>query len=738
MTSPRGRLGSALSDRYRIERELGRGGMATVYLAEDLKHERKVAIKVLKPELAAVLGAERFVQEIKTTANLQHPHILPLFDSGEADGFLYYVMPYIEGETLRAKLNREKQVGIEEAVKITTEVADALDYAHRNNVIHRDIKPENILLHDGRPVVADFGIALAVSAAAGGRITETGLSLGTAHYMSPEQATAEKDLTNRSDIYSLGAVLYEMLTGSPPHVGSSAQQIIMRIVTDDVRLVTEVRRSVPPNVAAALARSLEKVAADRFESAGRFAAALRDPHYAHAIGEGMARTTTDQRPQRVTVALIMVAVLLAVGALWGWLRPDAPGPIVKFTVPTINSYMVSFRQPNLALSPDGTTLVFADDGRLSMRRLDEFETVPIPGTEEAISVFFSPDGQSIGFNQGATLKRLSLGGGPPVDIAQNVGVVMGASWGDDGSVVFAPNLGGAGIFRVPAAGGVPEPVTTLVDSLRETAHRWPKMLPGSRHVLYTASGPSAGWDESRLVAHDLDTGERTIVVDQATHGTYVPTGHLLYAQPTGALVAVPFDVKRLTAPGTSVGILPLVQVSAVSGGASYTVSANGVLAFVQDSIWAAQSLRRLSRRGEFLGTIGPRLYGDYATFSPDGERVALTIRSARNDDIYWIDVTTDEAERISTDVVEDETPIWSPDGARLAYTSQASRTSQRSVIVVSEREMVGAPRIQPRAWRGRVGTQRGFRRTRRRRYHGSRGAGRRLFTRWTMVGLRSR
>src|SRR5512141_1503407 len=217
------RLATARSERYRIERELGRGGMATVYLAHDIKHDRKVALKVLKPELAAVLGADRFVQEIKTTAALQHPHILPLFDSGRAVGreggteFLYYVMPYVEGETLRAKLDRETQLGIDEAVRIASQVADALDYAHRHGVIHRDIKPENILLHDGRPMVADFGIALALSAAAGGRMTETGLSLGTPHYMSPEQATAEKDLTPRSDVYSLASVLYEMLAGEPPH-----------------------------------------------------------------------------------------------------------------------------------------------------------------------------------------------------------------------------------------------------------------------------------------------------------------------------------------------------------------------------------------------------------------------------------------------------------------------------------------------------------------------------------------
>src|SRR5215472_2210980 len=268
-------LTTALADRYRIERHLGAGGMATVYLAQDLKHDRRVAIKVLKPELAAVLGAERFVVEIKTTAALQHPHILPLFDSGEADGFLYYMMPYIEGETIREKLNRETQFGVDEAVRIAREVADALDYAHRHGVIHRDIKPENVLLHDARAMVMDFGIALAVSAAAGGRMTETGLSLGTPHYMSPEQATADKDLTGRSDIYSLASVLYEMLAGQPPHLGGTAQQIIMKIIAEPVPAVTTLRKAVPPNVAAALAQALEKLPADRFATAQAFAEALK-------------------------------------------------------------------------------------------------------------------------------------------------------------------------------------------------------------------------------------------------------------------------------------------------------------------------------------------------------------------------------------------------------------------------------------------------------------------------------
>ncbi len=341
------RLRAALADRYDIERELGAGGMATVYLAEDLKHKRKVAVKVLRPDLAAVLGAERFVQEITTTASLQHPHILPLFDSGTADGFLYYVMPYVEGETLRGKLNRETQLGIDEAVGIAVSLADALDYAHRHGVIHRDIKPENILLHDGRPVVADFGIALAVSAAAGGRMTETGLSLGTPHYMSPEQATAEKELTNRSDIYSLASVLYEMLAGSPPHVGSSAQQIIMKIVTDEARPITELRRSVPPYVGAAVAKALEKLPADRFASAHEFAEALQ--------GRGAVPTTAG------TVALpggrgpaprssdgARVCGIRSCSRSWAspgrrcWPQPDSPGGL---RCPRFRRSSSSWRRP---------------------------------------------------------------------------------------------------------------------------------------------------------------------------------------------------------------------------------------------------------------------------------------------------------------------------------------------------------------------------------------------------------
>jgi len=266
-------LNGALADHYVFERELGQGGMATVYLAMDIRHQRNVAIKVLRPELAAVIGAERFVREIRTIATLQHPHILGLIDSGEVHGTAYYVMPFVEGESLRDRLSREKQLPVDEAVRLATEVASALDYAHRHGIIHRDIKPENILLHDGSALVADFGIALAVSTA-GTRMTETGMSLGTPHYMSPEQAMGERELSPRSDVYALGCVLYEMLIGEPPFTGPTAQAIVARVVTDAPRAIAIQRKSVPAHVEAAIMKALEKLPADRYGTARELAEAL--------------------------------------------------------------------------------------------------------------------------------------------------------------------------------------------------------------------------------------------------------------------------------------------------------------------------------------------------------------------------------------------------------------------------------------------------------------------------------
>jgi serine/threonine protein kinase len=438
---------TSLADRYRIERELGQGGMATVYLAEDLKHKRKVALKVLKPELAAVLGAERFVQEITTTAALQHPHILPLFDSGEADGFLYYVMPFIDGETLRTKLDRETQLGIDESVKIATAVADALDYAHRHGVIHRDIKPENILLHEGRPMVADFGIALAVSAAAGGRMTETGLSLGTPHYMSPEQATAEREITARSDIYSLGSVLYEMLTGDPPHTGASAQQIIMKIITESAPSVTVLRKSVPPNVAAAVAKSIEKLPADRFENAKAFADALNNPAFTTAATVSPAVASTPARSIGAWIrnpwSWAALGTIAALGATLAAVRVRQRSVADVSFVPRTFKPEAIF---NARFAPDGQTIVFSSTGetgtvsRLFVIRPDYPEASRF-GPDSAHLLAISAKGE-LAVLTGATylghrlfegtLATLPLGGGAPREVLTKV---READWSPDGAAM---------------------------------------------------------------------------------------------------------------------------------------------------------------------------------------------------------------------------------------------------------------------------------------------------------------
>ncbi|HEY9385072.1 MAG TPA: serine/threonine-protein kinase, partial [Gemmatimonadales bacterium] len=322
MTAPLQRLTLALADRYRIERELGQGGMATVYLAQDLRHDRKVALKVLRPELAAILGGDRFLKEIKTTANLQHPHILSLFDSGEADGMVYYVMPFVQGESLRDRLNREHQLPVEDAVRIAREVADALEYAHGHGVIHRDIKPENILLHGGHAQVADFGIALAVSRSDGGtRMTETGMSLGTPHYMSPEQAMGEREVTAKADIYALGCVLYEMLTAEPPFNGPTAQAIIARVMTEEPRSLTLQRRTIPPHVEAAVVTALSKLPADRFASAALFSAALGNTAFTTTTATRAATAARSPRTKAAAALPWTLLALTAAGLAWALLRP---------------------------------------------------------------------------------------------------------------------------------------------------------------------------------------------------------------------------------------------------------------------------------------------------------------------------------------------------------------------------------------------------------------------------------
>jgi serine/threonine-protein kinase len=361
------RLRTAIAERYEIERELGHGAMATVYLARDLKHDRRVAVKVMRDDVGFAMGAERFKREIELVTHLSHPHILPIYDSGVADGELFYVMPYIEGESLRSRLNRERQLSVDEALRITCEVASALDHSHRHGIIHRDIKPENILLEDGQALVADFGIARAASALGKEKLTSTGVSLGTPTYMSPEQGMADPGVDGRSDIYSLGCVLYEMLAGTPPFTGRTTQAVIARHSLDEVPSLSIVRSSIPEDVEDAVLRALEKVPADRFATAADFANALQACRQSgmHTVRRTGHRTRQKNRPAqrnwRTFSSIGALILILLIGGGWA-----AKSLVWDARPKTALAAAGGFRQQRVAvlyfkdLSPDKRLTYLAD------------------------------------------------------------------------------------------------------------------------------------------------------------------------------------------------------------------------------------------------------------------------------------------------------------------------------------------------------------------------------------------
>src|SRR5215208_1265681 len=538
------RLSAAIADRYRVERELGSGGMATVYLAYDLKHDRRVAVKVLRPELAAVIGADRFLAEIKTTANLQHPHILPLHDSGSVDGILFYVMPFIDGESLRDRLTREHQLPVSESVRLATEIASALDYAHRHGVVHRDIKPENILLHDGSALVADFGIAIAVSTASG-RMTETGMSLGTPHYMSPEQAMGEREITPRSDVYALGCVTYEMLVGEPPFTGPTAQAIVARVMTEEPRGLTIQRKSIRFHVEAAVQTALSKLPADRFASAAEFSAALNDATRTIIIPS----VTPLARRRSSRHIAIVGAVALVAGVLTGMLfkRPAPAGDraVVRVLMTLPDSGGVRpIENIALAISPDGRRIVYVGPspaGRmLWVREMNDFEGKPLPGTEGALGPFFSPDGESIGFFTGesntAKLMVTPTVGGMVRTVLGDSTTSFGGSWGTDGNIYFTAH--GGGIARVSAEGGRVVRVSRPDSAIGQQEHDFIDMLPNAKGAIIQIWKGSVGENEIGVLS--FKTGKATTIA-KGSYARFLPPDKVVYGKADGRVFAVPFD-----------------------------------------------------------------------------------------------------------------------------------------------------------------------------------------------------
>ncbi len=690
------RLRTALADRYRIEQEIGSGGMATVYLAEDLKHHRQVALKLLKPELGAVLGGERFLREIHIAAGLNHPHILALHDSGEVDGFLYYVMPYVAGESLRQKLDRQTQLSIEEAIELTRQVASALDYAHREGVIHRDIKPENILLQEGEVVVADFGIARALRVAGGERLTETGLSLGTPHYMSPEQASGNQDLDSRSDVYSLACVLYEMLAGDPPFLGPTAPAIIARQLVDPVPSLRTVRPTVPEELERAIEKALSKVPADRYETAGAFVEA------AGAAAQVEVVPTRERRiPRRrtwpkgwrlgVPVALAGAAAITA-GVLLlpsDWLGRGPP----QFTVSNIRQVT---RAPEIewdpAISPDGGEVVytagFGVDMHLYVRDLGGGRSFPLTADRRGTQVLprWTPDGRGIVFREGMYSNLRShliprLGGPTRMIVEAEVWDLR------DNRVVY---IRGDSLLVRSVEGGE----ETFVASVQRGRTHSAAWSPDGTKLAHVQG--NTGWIDVTILGNvapssiwivGVDGGEPMQVTDDTNLNVspaWMPDGrHLLFISNRDG----PRDIYavRVDASGQIRG-RPVRVTTGLDPG-SISVSADGsTVAYSQftfrRNVWeiAIPETGRVSISEARPVTVGNQIVESHG-LSWDGRWLAFDSNLEGNQDIYVMPAEGGEPRQVTSDPGDDMHPDFSPDGSEIVFYS--TRHGTRDVFLIS-------------------------------------------------------
>jgi serine/threonine-protein kinase len=685
MTDVLSRLASTLAGRYRVERELGAGGMATVYLAHDERHDRDVAIKVLHPDLGAALGGERFLSEIRTTARLQHPHILPLLDSGEVDGLLYYVMPYVTGETLRERLTRERQLPLDDALRIAREVADALGDAHAHGIVHRDIKPENILLHGGHAVVADFGIALAVQSAGGHRITQTGLSLGTPQYMSPEQAMGERTIDARSDIYSLGAVTYEMLVGDPPFSGSTVQSIVAKVLTERPTAPTALRDTIPPSIERAVLRSLSKLPADRFATAEKFAEALgmSDAGLATAATGPRTGATTIDRPRRsrVTDAAVLAAVaFLAAAIAWSLARRGAASEDrwSTFTQLTDATGVETAPSP----SPDGEYFAYASDARgtfdIYVQRVGGRTPVLVAGDSTIDEVWpaYSPDGKLIAYNvHGGGIFVVGATGESPRRLTT---FGANAAWSPDGRrIVFgseevrsAYNVNSSGtLWTVDVAGGTP----VRIDSGEVMGMYQPAWSPsGARIAFWSTRGGQRDLETMRADGSDRTLVTNDPAVDFAP--AWSADGKWIYfaSDRGGTLgiwrVAIDESSGRTTARpemiASGVDVAMDLPHPTRDGTAllfrSKLETVNPATIDLDQAKGSFGGVRLLQNR---TGTLSP------TDVSPDGKWLALSSTLDRQQDVFVMRADGSGLTRLTDDLARDWHPRFLADGSTLVFYS---------------------------------------------------------------------
>ncbi|MCA1642389.1 MAG: protein kinase [Acidobacteria bacterium] len=678
--------------RYQIKSLVGAGGMGEVYRAHDPNLGRDVALKVLPSDFSADRERlARFEQEARAAGALNHPNVLSIHDVETHDGSLYVVSELLEGETLRELLGGAA-LPVRKAVDYALQSARGLAAAHERGIIHRDIKPENLFVTtDGRVKILDFGIAKLMEAEAGGARTDlptrkvntdSGAVMGTVGYMSPEQLRG-KPVDPRTDIFSFGAVLYEMLAGRRAFHKDSAADTISAILKEDPPELSETNGSVNPALDRVVRRCLEKNREERFHSASDLAFALEALSGTQASGATTAVVTAEaSKPEHrskliarlgwIAAALFLVSTLAL--AFLHFRRTEPRAETMRFTIPAPEK---SAYRGTLALSPDGRRLAFIVTGpggnSLWVRALDSLEARQLPGTEGADFPFWSPDGRSVGFFAGNKLKRIDVAGGAPQVLADATTDPRGAAWAPDGTIIFTPDFTSP-LLKVSAAGGTVEPVTALDQSRQQTSHRWPSFLPDGRHFLYFSRGTKK--DAEGIYAGSLDTKEVKFLLNTNLRGVYAQAdgataGYLLFMRDK-SLMAQPFDAERLQLSGepavVAEGVLTFPEEGGPTAYAAFSASANGRLSYLPGNI-ALDQMGWFDRAGKSLGSVGPQGLLGELWLSPDGKRVAFDRRDLQSPDIWLLDLARSTTTRFTFDAAADTSPVWSADGSRIFFSS---------------------------------------------------------------------
>jgi len=668
---------------YVIQSPLGAGGMGEVYRAKDTRLGRDVAIKILPKEMSAdAARKQRFEREAKTISGLNHPNICTLHDVGSQDGVDYLVMECVEGETLATRLEKGP-LPVEQVLRYGAQIADALDKAHRSGVVHRDLKPGNIMLTSSGAKLLDFGLAKPSAALMSGvtmsavamrtsPVTQEGTIVGTFQYMSPEQVEG-KEVDSRSDIFSLGTVLYEMLTGQRAFEGKSQLSVASSILEKEPAPISTFKPMTPPALDHAIRRCLSKNLEERWQIARDLELELKWIAESGSPVSALSATPTKETGARWRRAAMWAALTVFLAAITGlgvWnLKPTPPRSVTRTTITLPRGQkLAGLDQAALALSRDGTQLAYVavQNGvqQIYLRPMDTLEARPVPGTEGATNPFFSPDGQWLGFFAGQKLKKVSTSGGAAVSLTDAV-QSFGASWGSLGMIAFSP-LQVSALQQVSEVGGAPQPLSHLEKG--EISHRRPEFLSGGKGLLFVSAPNTFNWNTGQIVAQSVWTGERQTLIKGATHPRYASSGHLLYMQ-GGNLMAVPFDPQHLTVTGAAVPVVEGLLHSTTSGAAQYSISATGTLVYIQGASHADErSLVWVNRRGEEQTLTAPPRSYVFPRLSPDYKQVGAGI-TGQESQVWLYDLTRETLTRFTFDGTLNLNTVWTPDGKRIAFQS---------------------------------------------------------------------